>query len=60
MKIKSKCKQFELVVTNDADETLYAVAFTDYAVELDVSAIINEVGAIKALVDSVKAALIQE
>lgn len=60
MKIKASCEQFNVAITNDAGETIYSVACSDYAVEFDISAIINEVGAIKALVDSVKAALIQE
>ncbi|MBP7610177.1 MAG: hypothetical protein KA760_11820 [Steroidobacteraceae bacterium] len=60
MKIKASCEQFNVAITNDAGETLYSVACSDYAVELDITAIIAEIGTIKEQVRAVTAALIPE
>lgn len=51
MKIKASCNSFDLAITNDAGETIYSVACTDYAVEFDATMLIAEIGTLKEQFD---------
>ena len=60
MKVSIKASNIAVNVTDQQGATLAAVSYTDYNFELDVAAIINEVGSLAALVETVKARVAAE
>lgn len=54
MKLIASAANINVTVLNDADETLFGLAYENYQIEVDVSKIINEAGVIAAAVAAVK------
>lgn len=54
MKLIASAANINVTVLNDADETLFGLAYENYRVEVDVSKIINEAEVIVGLISAVK------